>query len=926
MKYLLLMLIFAVACCTHAAADLMDGLVLYMPFDEGTGTSTEDFSENGFTGEINGNAKWVDGKFGNALEFAAAADFVAVEDDAAFHIEDAITQAAWVNLTRLPSAHAIIFGTRSGGVGRHIGFGFGMDPANRLKVWTNGAGGGFVDVIDNATALDTGKWYYLAYTHTSANNGLVKIYVDGELTGAVETNNPVAPARTTNQLQIGTWSGEAWLGVGWIETWPGLVDEVRLWNRALSADEVKESMDVGMAGFLTASEPTPMELTSTALAQDPSLPEGAIARFENKAGRAGIDFSPTVGNLLAIGDFGRTYLWDTSSRTLQKTLEGHAGRVGGVSFSVDGRTLATMSGTEVYLWDVDSGDRLRDLSLPRIWGGFEACDFGPGNILASAHGNQIYLSDITFSEQPEIVKFPDDIIDAFTFGHDSTKIAAHSSINGNFGQRGLLYDTVSKQLHTFHEGGSSVWSEALDPHGNLVAYGRTDGTVNIWDIASLTQVKTFMAHTAVISLAFSPNGTLLASGSYGEVRLWHVVSGELLKTFTWPEDGPTEYLVFNNDGTQLASSSWDSLVLVWDVPTSTDLISSEPTPTESTSTDTVVSLKPAVVQSPAVGEELTVTLSIVNGENVAGYQANLIFDTTALRYVSGNYGAYLPAGSFHIPLSVDGNRVTLAATALAESRSGSGELASVTFEVLEVKASMLTLSQVSLVAPDGEKSAPRLENAQITPVEPDQILGDANRDGILNIQDLVLIASRFGETGENEADINEDNIVDIVDLVLAANEIGNAAAAPTLHPEQPATLEGLSAADVQQWLTQGVKAGIADPNYQQGILYLQHLMAALIPRATALLPNYPNPFNPETWIPYQLAKPAKTMVSIHAADGKLVRTLHLGELPAGVYQDKARAAYWDGRNEQNEPVASGVYFYTLTAGDFAATRKMLIRK
>ena len=97
----------------------------------------------------------------------------------------------------------------------------------------------------------------------------------------------------------------------------------------------------------------------TTFAQDPSLPEGALARFENKAGRAGIDFSPTVGNLLAIGDFGRTHLWDTNSSTLQKTLEGHDGAVGGVSFSEDGRTLATMSGVEVYLWDVASGDRLR---------------------------------------------------------------------------------------------------------------------------------------------------------------------------------------------------------------------------------------------------------------------------------------------------------------------------------------------------------------------------------------------------------------------------------------------------------------------------------------------------------------------------------------------------------------------------------------
>ena len=95
---------------------------------------------------------------------------------------------------------------------------------------------------------------------------------------------------------------------------------------------------------------------------------------------------------------------------------------------------------------------------------------------------------------------------------------------------------------------------------------------------------------------------------------------------------------------------------------------------------------------------------------------------------------------------------------------------------------------------------------------------------------------------------------------------------------------------------------------------------------TALLSNYPNPFNPETWIPYQLSDPAEVTVSIYSVDGKLVRTLELGQMPAGVYSDKDRAAYWDGRNAQGEPVASGVYFYTLTAGDFKATRKMVIRK
>ena len=96
--------------------------------------------------------------------------------------------------------------------------------------------------------------------------------------------------------------------------------------------------------------------------------------------------------------------------------------------------------------------------------------------------------------------------------------------------------------------------------------------------------------------------------------------------------------------------------------------------------------------------------------------------------------------------------------------------------------------------------------------------------------------------------------------------------------------------------------------------------------ATALLPNYPNPFNPETWIPYQLSKPSDVMLRIYSVDGKLVRTLALGYQAAGTYHEKSNAVYWDGRNNVGERVASGIYFYTITAGDFTATRKMLIMK
>ena len=201
---------------------------------------------------------------------------------------------------------------------------------------------------------------------------------------------------------------------------------------------------------------------------------------------------------------------------------------------------------------------------------------------------------------------------------------------------------------------------------------------------------------------------------------------------------------------------------------------------------------------------------------------------------------------------------------------------------------------------------------------------DVNSDGVVNIRDLVLVASNFGQTGQNSADVNNDGVVNISDLVLVANALGaGAAAAPILYPSN---LEGLTASDVRQLLTQARQIAFTDPTYLRGVKILESLLARLLPKETVLLPNYPNPFNPETWIPYQLAAPADVTLRIYAVDGTLVRTLALGHQSAGMYHSKNRAVYWDGRNQHGEAVASGVYFYTLTAENFTATRKMLIRK
>ena len=211
---------------------------------------------------------------------------------------------------------------------------------------------------------------------------------------------------------------------------------------------------------------------------------------------------------------------------------------------------------------------------------------------------------------------------------------------------------------------------------------------------------------------------------------------------------------------------------------------------------------------------------------------------------------------------------------------------------------------------------------------------DVITDGAVNIQDLVFIASHLGQASEkgsdcgpdacSPADVNWDGVVNIQDLVLVAAALGETAAAPSVHLQ---SLETLSASEVQKWLKQAQQLTPMDVGAQRGIAVLKQLLSALTPpKKTGLLANYPNPFNPETWIPYHLAEPADVKLSIYSAAGRLVRTLALGNQAAGIYESKSRAAYWDGRNSVGERVASGLYFYTLTAGDFAATGKMLIMK
>ena len=202
-----------------------------------------------------------------------------------------------------------------------------------------------------------------------------------------------------------------------------------------------------------------------------------------------------------------------------------------------------------------------------------------------------------------------------------------------------------------------------------------------------------------------------------------------------------------------------------------------------------------------------------------------------------------------------------------------------------------------------------------------QIAEDVNRDGKVDVEDLVLVAATIGTTPPDgtipNTDVNGDGVVNSDDLTSVLAALENT-------PTAPAAV--LTAENLQRWIDEAKQLTNKDETFLKGIAVLEQLLATLLPKETILLANYPNPFNPETWVPYHLAKSAEVTVRIYAVNGTLIRVLALGHKSAGIYEHRERAVYWDGRNAEGERVASGIYFYTLTAGDFTSTRKMLIRK
>ena len=203
----------------------------------------------------------------------------------------------------------------------------------------------------------------------------------------------------------------------------------------------------------------------------------------------------------------------------------------------------------------------------------------------------------------------------------------------------------------------------------------------------------------------------------------------------------------------------------------------------------------------------------------------------------------------------------------------------------------------------------------VLPVETPTLVGDLNDDAVVDIFDLVRVVGQFGLAGSNlVGDLNQDLQVNIFDLLLVSSYFGHRL---TAAPDQVSSFN--LTPDQQHRLANAIeqlKMRSRPSTIEEEVLkILATVWRGQLPDRTRLLPNYPNPFNPETWIPFELSRASVVQISIYSINGQTIKRIDLGQLPAGKYLKKTQAAYWNGRSDRGQPVASGVYFCTIQASN-----------
>ena len=853
--FTLMLLTVATFCPTNSFGDGVaetvsdPSLILWLSFDELNGNRVIDHSQHGNHGAVVGNRQLVAGRFGNALTFNGVSDWVEIPHHNSLTVDTSVTVMAWINT---PRSHGPNGAEWQGIIAKNNDFrsySFYTAPGDlvHLSVGENlGAGS---RETNRTFALNT--WQHVAAQMDS--NGVQRYWINGERAGNFQLGNTLPGLRDTANVLVGKTHEDN-------REFLGMIDEVRVWNRALSEAEILEQMTIGYGGDDPPVTGVYMYWTDsvTGKIQRANLDGTNIEDLVTTELQSHKDIELDIA--------GNKMYWvvPNAHKVQRANLDGTNVEdfinTQGPPFGI---AVDTTNG-KMY-WSIWNPGKIRRANLD----GTNVEDFvtglsEPEDIDLDISGGKIYWTDTVTNKIQRANLDGSNIEDLVTVG------LSHPL--------GLTLDVA---------GGKMYWTNtSFFPWGgpglDKIQRANLDGS-NVEDLVT--------------------TGLVLAI----DIAL-DVASGKMY----WTDCGTVKIQRANLDGTNIEDlimtglSCPDGLALgIPRAPPSDGLRFSPNMIADQTFT---VSTYASVPLPVAIGGTPPYTYT------VSALPPGLQFDSVN-RFLSGT------------PTTTGTTDVTYTAT---DATSASASLP-FTITVTESGGAPLDINgdgQVTVL----DLAVVALLYGTRVPVGV-SLLADVNADGVVDILDLTAVAQGIDAASGG---LNQLSLWEVKAALLAAAEqaaeIGAVAGAPMgFGTGQHALSNGIAYGNVAAALADARRMTVDDVRLGKGMAVLEGLLQLLvemgaIPETTALLPNYPNPFNPETWFPYQLANAADVTLTIYDMRGIAVRELVLGHQPAGVYQSRGRAAYWDGRNELGEPVASGVYFYTLTAGDFTATRKLMIRK
>ena len=545
-------------------------------------------------------------------------------------------------------------------------------------------------------------------------------------------------------------------------------------------------------------------------------------------------------------------------------------------------------------------------------GNFLSVSLSPdGTLIASGDGATVKLWNVASHTNIATLEGHTDEVILVAFSDDGALLASSSEDDTV-----KLWDVAQHTNITTFEGHTGVvTSLAFTDDGALLASGAWDGVVKVWDITTHENIATLGGHRDEVlndwfrgwhvPVAFSPDGTTLAYGALEEIKFWDVATKQEVATIVAHPKGVIS-LSFSSDGTMLASNSED-VINLWNVETREYIPTSIPG-----------------------GDYGIFQIAFIPNSTILAYTTNVVvlWDVTIdmpIAILEGHTGEIIWSLSF----SSDGT--TLASSSerkvklwdIAEAKRSTRVLPTVSISPSSMQSPAIgerfTLSLNIAYGKNvaGYQAVMSFDNTVLRYVESEN--GDYLLDGVLfeppiidrNGGRVTLAATSpsGASNGNGTLATLTFEVVAIKDSTLRLSDVSlSNSAGESLHPH--------------------LKNGeVVEPDEELAVESLAKRIATLGDiKRTALLQNFPNPFNPETWIPYQLAEDALVTLTVCKVNGHMVHKIEVGHQKSGSYESQNKAIYWDGKNQFGEHVASGVYFYHLSAGNYSATRKMLILK